>query len=94
MGGRNPVSWLRASASQPEAAQPSQPFPQPLHGWGSLQVLSSLYHVLEVTRGLVVAVRWQRLEGEARSVTLYIYLSGQVGPCLGLAQGTGQGRVC
>ena len=56
-------------------------------------MLSSLYHVLEVTRGLVVAVRWQRLEGEASSVPLYIYLSGQVGPGLGLAQGTEQGRV-
>lgn len=49
-------------------------------------MLSSLYHVLEVTRGLVVAVRWQRLEGEARSVPLYIYLSGQVGPGLGLSR--------
>ena len=56
-------------------------------------MLSSLYHVLEVTRGLVVAVRWQRLEGEASSVPLYMYLSGQVGPGLGLAQGTEQGRV-
>lgn len=53
-----------------------------------------LHLVLEVTRDLLVAVRWWCLEGEARSVHLCIYLSGQVGYGLGLAQGTEQDRVC
>lgn len=91
VGSRNPIFRLRACASQQEAAQLPQPYPRRLPGWGSLQTLPLL---AEVTRDLVAAIRWQPLEGKARSVHLCIQLSTQMGAGPGLAQGMEQGQFC